>query len=645
MRCRVTLSHTVCCLVFLTSATFAAEPATSYRSHPPVRPLPAASRRPLPEGVLRFVDATRGDDGGDGSKEGPWHTLAHALTRLRPGDTLCLHGGTYYEAVTVSLRGTAEKPITIRSCANELAVIDGGLREFAESPATAWQPVSEGAAGEYRSTKAYPGRAGKESRRDVHVLGNFGDSLVPLHGYRYLIDFRTDNQFWNIENKEDTKAGVYVGPGVWYDPDDGRIHARLSHLTARGYGADSYRGETDPRKLALVISGTQTPLAVEKAAHVIFQDLVVRGATSATVRVSQCEDVRFDGVTLYGGSPALSVEQTTGLRLTGCAVRGLSAPWSSRASHKYRGKSPYLLTCGRGNRDFEFSYCEFTDNHDGLVIGTVLGLDFHHNLVENFDDDGLYLYALTTGGNLRIHENFLSRSLSMLSFAGSQPPGRGVQVYRNVFDLRRPNYGSPPEDGQAQTPALRPSRAWGEHGSPTWEPLKLYHNTVLLPETEWRQYYAAGWASHTQKTQRWIFNNLFVHVEGMPGLNFSSLDDDLQADGNLHWGLKEGPTFPGDFFAAWRASPKFAATKKHYPDGWCAHDLFADPRLEKVSADWRMPADVRLQEDSRAIDAGLPLPADWPDPLRAADRGRPDIGALPLGTKMFAVGPAGRTKE
>jgi hypothetical protein len=34
------------------------------------------------------------------------------------------------------------------------------------------------------------------------------------------------------------------------------------------------------------------------------------------------------------------------------------------------------------------------------------------------------------------------------------------------------------------------------------------------------------------------------------------------------------------------------------------------------------------------------VPAEWPDSLRAADKGKPDIGALPLGAPMLRVGPA-----
>src|SRR5262245_38465358 len=110
-----------------------AEPA--FRSHPPARPLPAPSDRPLADGPKRFVDPARGDDGNAGTDRAPWKTLAGALRRLKPGDTLYLRGGTYYEKVSLTRSGTPEAPITIASHPGELAVIDGGVREFLEKPA------------------------------------------------------------------------------------------------------------------------------------------------------------------------------------------------------------------------------------------------------------------------------------------------------------------------------------------------------------------------------------------------------------------------------------------------------------------------------------------------------------------------------
>ena len=54
------------------------------------------------------------------------------------------------------------------------------------------------------------------------------------------------------------------------------------------------------------------------------------------------------------------------------------------------------------------------------------------------------------------------------------------------------------------------------------------------------------------------------------------------------------------------------------------------------------PADLRLSEGSPAVDAGLPIPARRPDPLREADAGKPDVGAVPFGAAVWGVGVDGR---
>ncbi|MBI2194486.1 MAG: hypothetical protein HYU36_21115 [Planctomycetes bacterium] len=127
-----------------------AEPAR-FASHPPMRPLPVASHRPRGPGPAHFVDPKVGDDRSEGSETHPWRTLQHAVVQLHPGDTLYLRGGTYTEHVTVTASGAPDKPMTIRSYPGELAIIDGGLREFFESPRTAWNPCPAGAQGEFWS--------------------------------------------------------------------------------------------------------------------------------------------------------------------------------------------------------------------------------------------------------------------------------------------------------------------------------------------------------------------------------------------------------------------------------------------------------------------------------------------------------------
>lgn len=114
---------------------------------------------------------------------------------------------------------------------------------------------------------------------------------------------------------------------------------------------------------------------------------------------------------------------------------------------------------------------------------------------------------------------------------------------------------------------------------------------------------------------------------------------------NLFWSTTDGPNFKGDFFATVRRSKNFELSKKTYAGGWGAHDLFADPKFAKFGMWGDHTADYRLAEGSPATDAGTDLPNEWPDPLRKADAGKPDLGALPLGAEVFKVGPSAANRR
>lgn len=649
--------------------------AQDFRSHPPMRPLPTASSRPMATtGQARFVDPGRGDDRNPGSAESPWQTIGHAATQLTAGDVLYLRGGIYFEHLTVQAVGTPDRPITIRSFPGELAVLDGGLREFFEQPASAWTPVADGAADEYRSARPYPQLVAREDA--TNLLGNFGDSMVPLHGYRFITDLRSSNEYFYRLNagKTDSGDGVYCGPGVFYDAKTGYIHIRLAHTRQPALGDDNYRSETDPRKLPLVIAaaGQGSPLAIDRSRYVRFQDLVVRGARDAAIVVANSFNVEFDGVTAYGGSSAMEVRDCGGLRLWNCALRGIAAPWTFRGSLKYRAIEARIFSASRwaptgaDNHDFELAFSEFTDCVDGVFIGNVRNVRFHHNLLDNVSDDGIFLTATTAfdgttpGGNVHIYQNLLSRCLTTFAFGvghGRQkktPAGRqagaGVWIYRNVFDFRRPVMYTQPKEDESQITSF--GRVAGDHGGPLWEPMWIYHNTMVHPEAPWRGYYLSGLGSHLAPgSKRRLFNNLVVQAAGQPGSVLPALrasdsgDDplpiDLQTDGNLHWSEAERPT-AATMFARFRNSPVYDLSKKLYGPGWAANDLVADPRLVKFAGDWQTSIDCRLGDASPAINAGQPLPNQWPDPLREHDLGKPDIGAMPAGTDAWPVGSHGR---
>jgi hypothetical protein len=591
-------------------------------SHPPMRPLPVASARPMPKDAVRYVDTAKGLDTNSGTLEQPWKTLQHAASQLHPGDTLSLRAGTYYERPNLArIAGTPEKPVTIRAQQGELVVIDGGYREFAETPATAWEPCPDGVPGEYRSTKTYETGGG---------YGNFLDSMVPLHRYISIFDLRSQNELWDPEfgDRAHVERGIYCGPGARRD-EDGRIHIRLAHHQLAGLGDHAYRGETDPRKVPLVITGGDYTLSLQNCQHLHLQDLVIRGSKMAAMHMENADGIVLDGVTLYGGMMALRTGKIGALRVVDSAFRGHAAPWHSRAHHKYRAGAGYLvLPIGR---DFEFERCEFTDNHDFIALEQVENVRCHHCYIDNFNDDGVEPGPKRAAGQILFYQNYFSRCLSPFTAHAKKKtpvdaePGSGVYIYRNVLDFRRGIYRTPPTQPDptgAYLDSLTDILAH-DHGSPIHPIYYFYQNTVLMREGGWRGYYAFTMGAHTAGTTRRVFNNIFAQVEKAPGLNFTAMSpaDDFQADHNLFWSLSA-------------AAPE----KRPYPKGIGEHDQFAEPRFAAWSADTSQPLDVRLTATSSAIRAGNALPLEWPDPLRAAGSTRPDLGALPAGARPWGVG-------
>ncbi|HND53125.1 MAG TPA: hypothetical protein PLV92_12030, partial [Pirellulaceae bacterium] len=304
----------------------------------------------------------RGDDAGAGTETQPWKTLAHAMRKLEPGDTLYLREGVYHERIAPTRSGMPDRPITIRSFPGELAVIDGGVSDFLDRPADSWEPYPAGAPGEYVSTRSFASadaRAipqhflpaswepfwGVEEERPL-ALGQFADSLIPLHGYRIAADLRAANERWIGGKKEMRDTGIYCGPGLWFNRETGRVHIRLAHHQLEGLGASAYRGETDPRKIPLVIAvgfGHEV-VRFTGVRHWVMQDLVVRGAAgSPLVHIYGCQQIRLDHVTLFGGSPAILINASQEIRLLHSVLRGLAAPWTSRAHMKYRGTPSYQV--------------------------------------------------------------------------------------------------------------------------------------------------------------------------------------------------------------------------------------------------------------------------------------------------------------
>lgn len=645
-----------CWMVEVGSALNAAE----FVSHPPVQALPQASHRPRDTSSAKFVDAARGDDAQDGSEARPWRSVQHAVEQLVEGDTLYLRGGVYYEHVVVARGGTLDRPITIRAFPGELAVLDGGLREFAERPEQCWEPCPNGVQGEFQSRQTYPGLGGDAEH--ANVFGLFADSYLPLQGYLAHHDLRSDNLYWNLDDKQSKSQSIYCGPGIYYDIATERIYCRLAHTALQCLGSDNYRGETDPRKVPLVIAGHRggATLTLRGAHDVRLQDMVVRGAREATLSIEDSQRISLDGLSVHGGAAAIRVRDTHGLRMQHCACRGLAAPWTFRTNLKYRSVEARVFSAtgweptGNDNRDFELCHNEFTDCVDGVFIGNVNGLLFAYNLVDNISDDGVFLTAgtgfdgQTPGGGARITNNLFRRCLTTFAYgvghgrqkttATGKQTGPTVVVRDNVFDLRGPVMYHQPHSAEEDKRLTDYGRLQGDHGSPAWEPMIFESNTVVMAEGPFRGAALHGLSSAVAAgTQRRVFNNLFVQLDGAPGTVWPeravpTIDPQaaaqgfalqLYADRNWHWSLHNEAA--GDFLKQLRQPRKYHESGQVTPPPWGEHDRYEDPKLESVSTDWRVPLDVRLATDSPARGVGA-VAGSMTELPRVGAQGRYTIG-------------------
>jgi hypothetical protein len=647
---------------FLLAVTTSAASANEIKSHPPLRTPPPPNNRPLPDGPIRYVDSARGDDANDGNRDTPWKTINHAIEQAKAGDTICLRGGTYYENVQVRLLATADAPLTIRSFPGEQAVINGGLREFFDDPAASWEPCPDGAAGEYRSTRTYPNLR--------HVLGAFGDSMIGLVAYYHAKDLRATGEFFELDETTQDFVPLYCGPGIWYDPATGHIHARLAATHVPG--GENYAGATDPRALSLVIAPFRSvPLHIDGARYVRFQDLTIRGGGYDTVVLDQCSDIEFDNVTVWCGTYGLRATGAQRLRFHRGALHGSIPPWLTRPEtglQSYPGRpqrdiarlNTHALLVAEAGREFsvhafpfndnwEVAYSEFTDASDGLYLADV-NLDFHHNLIDRMQDDGVYLspmyprYEKLTGqATLHLHQNIFRRALTKLAFGGPEPHNNAaIYFYRNIIDLREPV-----NHARATSKAPGPVEPYaghvmGDHGSPPWPSLFAYHNTIVSRQAG----RAADFLFTTGATEdrpRRAFNNIYVHGASL-GPFAAPASAFIQTDGNLYWQPDAAASLTEAFFAPYRASAAFADSKSVYPPGFDVASQFGDPRFERFAFDAAADNDYRLQPGSPAIDRGVSVPSDWPDPLRESDAGAPDIGALPYGPGTLHVGRNGATR-
>src|SRR5262245_41221290 len=104
-------------------ALFGCVSCASLQQSPPSQP----ETRPS-NSVREFFVSETGRASGDGSIGRPWDlqtALSQPASRIRPGSTVWLRGGTYVGRFKSMLAGSSEAPIVVRAYRDEAVRIDG----------------------------------------------------------------------------------------------------------------------------------------------------------------------------------------------------------------------------------------------------------------------------------------------------------------------------------------------------------------------------------------------------------------------------------------------------------------------------------------------------------------------------------------
>ncbi|HTI05301.1 MAG TPA: Ig-like domain-containing protein [Gemmatimonadales bacterium] len=170
-----------------------------------------------------FFVSPSGSSTADGSIDHPWDlptALANASSRVQPGDTIWLRGGTYRGNFRSMLSGTASQPIVVRQYPGERAIIDGAT---GNSTASTWY-----VGGQYSVFWGFelinsdPNRVLSSTGRRYNVVANYANhtKYIDLIVHDGGVAFYNESPYYDVEI-----VGCIIYDEGWQGPDRGHGHA------------------------------------------------------------------------------------------------------------------------------------------------------------------------------------------------------------------------------------------------------------------------------------------------------------------------------------------------------------------------------------------------------------------------------------
>lgn len=602
-------------------------------------------------GNIYYVDPNNGNDAKTGNISNPWKTVGKSISKMQPGDTLYLRGGTYLESnITLSRSGTEAEPITIKNYPGETPLLEdaGDFLEFRSIPNSEWQVVDA-------KRKIF---VSSRSFSIANIQGYFqeGNNKYRLVPYARYGDFSSDN-----ENFSKSRY-IYVGPGVYYDkrsdsPTKKKIFIRLQHSDIQEQRRYLYPSNTDPRQTVIYLYPSREFIQISRGvSHIHMEGLAIRSGLNALLINSYAHHIIVKNCNILGGRTHIRViGETHHLTLDGITIIDYFPPWICYSDVKVETSPPgdsttYVagslklspLILGENNHDIEIKNSTFMNLFDGIVTNRILyNFHVHNNTFDNIVDD---IMQINSGGyHFEIdHNRFLNvtRSVSRQE-QGQTPLDPGTKyIHHNIIDARRKFFHSRPGsfiwkktgDGMLAGP---PFGRHGIRGIGQGDPWKIYNNTILMADARngnWVRLgagYEYAYSTFFPGNPHEVYNNIFVQTANhMVARSVRVADGSQILDGNLYYFSSTPLTNPifenfsdglsirnFNSLAVFKKSSFFTSSKSIYAKGFENSGIQANPQLD---------INYYPDPDGPAAEGAVTLPKGWP----GQDGGR-YRGALP----------------
>jgi hypothetical protein len=549
-----------------------------------------------------FLTAVALPAAGDDVQLTPADDIQKALDAAKPGDTIALKDGVYYQSVVISRGGTPGKPVTLKAANGGGATISGAVPperaklkfELVEGdlykaavPHRVWwvmvgprNLVNYGNLS-YLGQSEFPNQSGGGLKRCVPEGFAWQDGMLYIR-----LEKKANPNDAAIEISRLTGGHTSAEPEfakrIHWAPDTGFDVPGTGHLFSETLGLITVKADH------VVIEGLRLHMGVGSAVIVHGNDVAVRDCyiTGSHIGIYQPDVVKLPPHESPGHRPIGRANRTArGLTVEYCEYNafpgyelcrrgfwgGLYAANISGVFMNYGGPRSAV----RHNWIYDSSQDHLQPRGNG-TRSPADASEIAYNLIQNCADDPIE-FDSATPMNLRVHHNVILDGMCLLSLCPVM--GGGLTIDHNIF------YNSP-ENGIRNCPWLKLGTPWGK-GLPTRD-VRLIHNTVVQPHGIFQ------WFAKDIGYENNILENNILYVA-------KSQD----------WDVADFPLSRHNLYCGPRVDPK------HIPEIIHGDQPFVSMK----------PMDFNLRPDSAAVDAG----AAGKDYHHKAGGKAPDLGAIELG--------------